>query len=366
MKTYCATAFRQIYSDNAGRYRLCCHAGNNSSLQKYNTRNTAPFEYFLSDEMESIREKMLSGERVAGCEACYNLEDRGHRSWRQWKYNSTYPLSTNVEKVSLKLRIYGSYCNLGCYMCFPYNSSTRRQQMKDNDLDWGRDADAVVNISTGRYEQVIADVLANIHLVDRIDVTGGEPLQLPRMWEFVQQIPDQYAKEITLNFYTNLTELDFKQWDVWQLTKRFKQIKLAVSCDHFGDRLAWIRYPIDVNQFEKNLERAKDLITDLNVTVSILNIDQLFEIRDYYKDFNVTFTGIVPNPKMLSIRNLPQHLKDHYKEKYKDFHNVVAELDNPILQGKLEAGLEYCRVLNSKRNMNFGKIFESLLREINE
>jgi hypothetical protein len=366
LKTYCAAAFRQIYSDNAGRYRLCCHSASTPSLEQYNTRKTSPFEYFLSDEMEAIREQMLSGEKVRGCEPCYNLENRGHKSWRQWKYNSTYPLTANVERVSLKLRIHGSYCNLGCYMCFPYNSSTRRQHLKENNIDWKNDAEKVVNITTGRYEQVVADILNNIHLVDRLDITGGEPLLLPRMWQFIDKIPDEYAKDITLNFYTNLTQLEFQQWNVWQLVKRFKQVKLAVSCDHYGDKLAWIRYPIDVKQFEDNLNTARSLIADINVTVSILNINDLLDIEKYYKDFNVTFTGVVFNPKYLSIRNIPDQLKAKYKQIYAHLPNVISELDNSIIPGQLQAGLEYCRTLNSMRNINFNKTFEHILRELNE
>ena len=67
MDTYCAAAFTQIYADNASRYRLCCHANVNPDIIKYNTNNCNPFEYFLSDEMEQIRDDMLSGKKIAGC-----------------------------------------------------------------------------------------------------------------------------------------------------------------------------------------------------------------------------------------------------------------------------------------------------------
>jgi hypothetical protein len=249
-------------------------------------------------------------------------------------------------------------------MCFPYNSSTRRRHLKENDIDWKSDAEKVVNITTGRYEQVVTDILDNIHLVDRLDITGGEPLQLPRMWQFIDKIPDQYAKDITLNFYTNLTQLEFQQWNVWQLVKRFKQVKLAVSCDHYGDKLAWIRYPIDVKQFEDNLNTARSLIADINVTVSILNINDLLDIEKYYKDFNVTFTGIVFNPKHLSIRNIPDQLKAKYKQIYAHLPNVISELDNTIIPGQLQAGLDYCRKLNSQRNINFDLLFDDFFCSI--
>jgi MoaA/NifB/PqqE/SkfB family radical SAM enzyme len=367
MKTYCSAPFRQIYADNASRYRLCCHASKNNDLAKYNTNNTAPFKYFLSEEMENVRIKLLSGERVQGCEPCYKLEDRGFKSWRQWKYNKIYPMTANVEKVSLKLRILGSYCNLGCYMCHPYNSSTRRVELAKSDIkltDFTKVQEKQVNISTKRYDETVQDILDNIELVDHMHITGGEPLLLPRMYQMMERIPDEHAKNIQLSFDTNLTELEFKEWNIWQLVDRFKKIALGVSCDHFGDKLSWIRYPIDIHQFEKNLQTAKSIIANVNVTVSLLNINELDEIRDYYKDFNVTFTGIVDNPKILSIRNLPQKLKNEYKEKYKNYEMLIQELDKAVIPGELERGFEYCKKLNTRRNINFDHVFKDLLDKI--
>ena len=130
--------------------------------------------------------------------------------------------------------------------------------------------------------------------------------------------------------------------------------------------MSWIRYPIDVYQFEKNLEKAKSIIANINVTVSLLNINDLFEIQDYYKDFNVTFTGIVSNPKHLSIRNLPQELKDTLRIKYAELPMVVQELDQPIIEGDLERGIEYCKKLNSQRNINFDVLFSEIISSIKE
>ena len=333
------------------------------SLKKYSSLNTTPFEYFLSDEMEDIRQDMYEGNPIEGCEVCYELEERGHESWRQWKYNTMYPIIYNVEKVALKLRIFGSFCNLGCYMCYPYNSSTRRLHMKNLGMDFSADS-VVKNLSSGKYEEVVDDIIENIDLVDYMNITGGEPLQLPRLYEFLDRIPDENAKRITLSFDTNLTELEFKGRSVFEIIDKFKKVMLGVSCDHYGDRLGWIRYPIDVNQFEANLERVKDNVSNINVTVSLLNIDSLDDIIEYYKGFNVTVYGIVCTPEMLSIRNLPPRLKDYYLLKYSDHDMIVQELKKPALIGSLEEGLHYCRELNKGRDMDFDELFKDLLKEI--
>ncbi len=363
--TYCSAAFRQIYSDNAGRYRLCCHATVHPSLAKYSSLNTTPFEYFLSDEMEDIRQDMFEGKPIAGCEGCYKLEERGHESWRQWKYNTIYPVIYNVEKVALKLRIFGSFCNLGCYMCYPYNSSTRRIHMKNIDIPFPGE-NAVRNLSSGKYENVIDDIIDNIELVDYMNITGGEPLQLPRLYEFLARIPDKNAKNITLSFDTNLSELEFRGHTVYDIIAKFKKVQLGVSCDHYGDRLAWIRYPLDVARFENNLQLVKDNINNINVTVSLLNIDSIDDIIKYYSEFNVTVYGIVCTPEMISIRNLPDSLKAYYLLKYDKYDMVVQELKKPAIPGSLEKGLEYCRKLNDGRDMDFNQLFDNLLCSIEQ
>ena len=367
-KTYCAAAFTQIYADNASRYRLCCHAGVNKDLAKYTTNNTTPFDYYLSDEMEDVRDNMLSGKRITGCETCYEIEDRGHESWRQWKYNKNYELTAAVKKVHLKLRIMGSFCNLGCYMCHPYNSSTRRIELKQKNILFdktdGGDTGGVINVSSTNYNATVSDILDNIHLVGSIHLTGGEPLQLPRMWEFMKSIPNNHASNIHVSMDSNLTELNFKDNNIWQLVDKFNNVGISVSCDHYGDKLSWIRYPIDVEKFEKNIKTAASIINNINVTVSILNILELFEIRDYYHAHKVSFTNIVTGPKMLSIRNLPQELKDELKIKYADFPTVIQELDHTIIHGELDNGIEYCRKLNSNRNINFDLLFDSFFNRL--
>ena len=49
-KNYCKRAFDHIYCDNAGHYRLCCHARPfvNNTLKNTTPQNTDPLTYFLS------------------------------------------------------------------------------------------------------------------------------------------------------------------------------------------------------------------------------------------------------------------------------------------------------------------------------
>lgn len=362
-KSYCNMAFNEIYTNSAGNYKLCCHAKRDKALEKYNSAHTPPFEFFFSPEMEKIRNKMMSGEKIEACEPCYKLEESTGKSYRNTKYATKYKLTSLERNIGIKLRINGSFCNLGCYMCNPYNSSTRRNELKAvfNDLSFFT-AQSARAIKSKDWNDNTQDILNNIASIKNIHMTGGEPLQLPKHWEFLDKIPNEDAKEINLSYDTNLTELSYKNKSIFDYVGKFKNVMLGVSCDHFKDKEAWIRYPIDIKKFEENLIKAKSIITHLNCTVSLLNIFDLLEIEKYYKenfDLNVTFKNVVSQPEYLSIRNLNQNDKDMLLEKYIKLDDY-SFIKNQLLLPKsheLDIMKRYCDKLSEYRKFDWRKLW---------
>lgn len=348
-KTYCAAAFNQIYSDSSAKYRLCCYARPNEDDPS--SLDVLPFDYFYSEAMNQIRQDMIDGKEIAGCDKCYLMEN----SYRD-KYNNLYDLKLEPDKVHLKLRIFGSFCNLGCYMCHPYNSSKRREHLAFANIDtddWDHKAN---NLSIQRFRVVLDHIIENIEYIESIHITGGEPLQMPNTWALLREIvPTGWAQRIDLYIDTNLTELG----EIMKYARHFNSISLGVSSDHFGDQLKWIRYPINVDIFNKNLEEAEKLIDHIQVAVSILNIEMLNEIKEHYKKYKVEF-NVVENPEMLSIKNLPPSQKQLWIEKYSDLPAIVEELSKPPDLVQLLKGITYCVKLNKKRGMNLTELFPNL------
>ena len=364
-KSYCAMPFKEIYGDNAGRYKLCCHAKNIN--WKYKTDNTKPFDYFFSPEMEEIRNKMLAGEKIDACKVCYDLEKTGE-SYRNGKYKKKYNVDIEPKNIGLKLRIHGSYCNLGCYMCHPYNSSTRRNELKKvfNNPYQGfvgvGGGDVYKPIKYKEWNDSVDDIIKNIDLVSYMNITGGEPLQLPGHWKLLDRIPDEHAKHITLSYDTNLTELRYKKWSIFDYVDKFEDIRLGVSTDHYGEKEAWIRYPKDIKKFEENLREAKSIIKQINCSVSLLNVYDLFEIRDYYWNnfkVKVTFLNIVRGPYYLSIRNLNQKDKDMLIKKYENLDDGSYIKNELLLKPthKLDVMKDYCDRLSKHRNFDWRKLW---------
>ncbi len=348
---YCIKLFTEIFSDSASRYRFCCHANTNPKIEGMTVHNTLPFDFFRGPEMDQIREDVLNNKPIAGCEVCYKSDAKYGRSYRT-DYNEGKELPTTVKNIDLKLRIFGTLCNLGCYMCIPFDSSTRRKELQESGLRdlWNSFAkeewalDKPINLGKQRYEEIENNLIANIDYCKRLRFYGGEPLMLPRMWSFLERIPEDKAKNIEVLISTNLTHTNGIEW----LKKRFKRLILKVSADHFGKRLAWIRYPIDVDQFERNLEKHKNDIDHITCSVSILNVHDLQQIEEHYAPHKVFFDA-VHNPISLSIRNLPNKNVSLYIPNQE----VANELNLSPQPLEYAKGQEYIRKLEEHRGLKY-------------
>ena len=353
--TYCIKLFNEIFSDSASKYRFCCHADVNPDIADMNLHNTMPFDYFKSAKMEQIRNDALSGKAIAGCEVCYNKEAEGQESYRQ-QYNQGKDLPTTVKNIDLKLRIFGTFCNLGCYMCIPFDSSTRRAELQKSGLkdmwyemesaDWTMDKP--INLGKKRYEEVENNLIANIDYVKRLRFYGGEPIQLPRMWSFLSKIPKDKAKNIEILISTNLTQTEYDGYSIEWIKERFKKLILNVSVDHYGIKLKWIRYPINVFEFEKNLALYRKDINCLNVAVSMLNV---YDLKDIEKHYNMPIEwAAVINPNTLSIRHIP----DKDKVRYIPNKEIEDELFKEANDDMYRKGVEYVNKLEAHRGLKYG------------
>ena len=375
-KSFCPKAFKEIYVDSAGRYRLCCHARPKKDNIKWD-KNLLPFDYFFSEEMEDYRQMMFEGEQIPECKTCYDMEENADISYRKMTIDN-YNQSGTINDITVKVRAFGNYCNLSCYMCHPYNSTTRQKEVNeifsdselyDKFVRAGGMTSKPKRNKMDDFEQYMKHILDNIHLIKKFQMIGGETLQLPKNWEFLERIPDKYAKNINLSLETNLTKIEYKDHNIQKLARKFKHIFCGVSVDHFGVKNEFIRYPINQIEFEENimaLKKMENINFKFNATVSFLNIDDIFEIKNYYnRKFRnlITFHNIVRGPDFLSIRNLPPQLKNEYIKKYKDYPYILAELRQPNNM-PIDTSFEYCDKLANHREMDWRNAWSDFIDKI--
>ena len=75
--------------------------------------------------------------------------------------------------------------------------------------------------------------------LERIDITGGEPLMQDGMYEILQFLIDlDYAKNIIIGYSTNGTKTPESLKDLWP---HFKRVVLNVSVEATGDLYGYIR-----------------------------------------------------------------------------------------------------------------------------
>jgi len=316
-----------LATNAGGNLRVCCNSipGKNFILRNgtkkpYKIIDDDMQDFWHSNTMKTLRRELLNDQRPEMCERCFREEDSGVRSARMaWNekymfdYEQTEAPPLSIKYIDIRL---GNLCNLKCRMCNPYASNQWidewhlvEEQLNDSEIkrltsmDWPNDDAVAVNLLK----------LANT--IDEIYLTGGEPtLALSQYKLFDKLIELDLAKNITLKYNTNCTNLPKKLVDYWQY---FKKIRINASIDAHGDLNRYIRYPTGWPLVEKNLatfvEMSKRGKIDLQIhcTVQVYNILQLDKLFDYLTDLSITdiHLNILDHPEYLNVRVLPANLK---------------------------------------------------------
>ena len=97
------------------------------------------------------------------------------------------------------------------------------------------------NLDYKSYQNFSKDLVNNADLINQIQITGGEPFQIPKVWQFLMEdMPKDKAKNINLCFDTNFTDLNWKNYTFEHLLDRYKKVLLNVS-------ISWSNLDIYIN-----------------------------------------------------------------------------------------------------------------------
>jgi len=373
--TYCLAVYNHIYTDTMSRYRLCCYA--QPFKPSISAEEVFPFDYFFSDRMKKIREDMQNNKRRPECSFCYGLEEKGIDSPRNWRYNSLAPFDENRKKifpteiaehsVELKLRIFGNQCNLACYMCVPRNSSMRGKEMEAIGMHevfgFEKKLYSEITISNDRYDEMVEHLIQYHRYIGALAILGGEPFTMPRVKDFLTRLPNPDGK-IQLIFNTNLAQVAWLP----EFHKKFPRLSLIVSCDHYGDKLAWIRYPIKVNKFEDNLRRSKEMsaMTTISCTISRLNAPDMREIHDYYRDnFDIIVSfNPVHEPPALSAKQLSMEQKSIVLGRLKSW--VHQEFDSANRKYSLYTVEQMIKIISQRADPSLDAAFYDYIDKLDK
>tara|TARA_E500000318_G_scaffold94132_2_gene93438 strand:- start:478 stop:1716 length:1239 start_codon:yes stop_codon:yes gene_type:complete len=305
----------------------------------YDVENSSIEQFWQSDEMNLIRNKMLEGKPISGCTACYQEERMGTASLRQqenkgWSRMREMPPIKEVidrwqetgvcdQPVSLDIN-FSSLCNLKCRMCFSGLSSELAKEQKtivdDNGWEWKghlswEPLDMEI-IDHGKNNKLMTELYDMMKNTKRIYLKGGEPSLLQTMYNYLDYPVDQgYAENIQIKFNTNMTNV---QKRFVQLMDKFRKVDLTMSIDGVGAVQEYIRAPSKWSSISKNITYFIENNDRADLMVSpcwqIYNLFNIYEHLEWFNEMNkkrkVEVTPIILDyPMHFRIDSLPYEVR---------------------------------------------------------
>ena len=297
--------FTHLSVDAQSRIRPCCMFYPTIYNEKYTKLN----DIFIGNENKILRDKMLNGERIDGCNKCYIDETIGKKSYRQL-FNERYLNEKNIQypKIrELELAL-GNKCNLKCVTCNGYYSSAWEKE----DILLSKILPRKITINKN-IENINEEFLNfdTTHL-NQIKILGGEPFLYDEYISFFEKLNH---KNIVLFLVTNNTIFPNKKWI--DNIKKFKSVKLNLSLDGVDELGEFVRYGMKMKRYLRNFSKWKSLnIPNMeiipHVVIHSLNIFNIATTLNWIKKhFNsMPSYDFLDAPDYLNIKYLPNEIKD--------------------------------------------------------
>lgn len=383
-----------------GDIRVCCHAnqGPNRGLLRDDHGNVLNLFYDnISDTrnaslLKDIRKTLIAGKKHPECKRCWDEESADINSRRikvnqQYKeknfyINNTFPdgsISEAVKILEYDLR-FGNFCNLKCVTCGPTDSNT---WYKDHEKLYSK-YNAPKTLEWPLQKEFWNDIEKYIPDMKVITLMGGEPLLIEQHYDFLKKCIDlDHAKNISLEYFTNVTNIHKKAIVLWE---QFKRVEVNCSIDAYGKLNDYIRYPSKWKMIEKNIkildESADNIFPSIKTTVSVFNIYYLDELikwrfdQKFKKVNSVYSSNPVINfhplhmPYNQSIKIFPKESKiiiaNKLRSLYNWFDSVEIENKDYVREKLIEQIEGYIKYMMSEDKSNLVQSFFQINNRLDE
>jgi len=364
---FCTIPFTQIYSELDGQYQACCFgAPSGVSVEE------VPLKEWMekSDYMNDLRREMTTpGSNLRAvnkwCKRCRDDEARYGRSRRtncmkihtndpkfwnkierqvsKFKDTGEFTIKGAGRIFEVQLKIYGSECNLDCYMCQHANSTTRLNVANKgvwSDKIYGERSqikeDYFSLVMKDKTDGITEQIVEIAPYIKSIKIIGGEPLIMKKHYEMLDKLIETgHSKRIRIKYQTNLTETKAGKHNLFKYIPHFDRVTVVASVDGIGTPIEYMRRRTDWDKVVENIEICKqypNVVVDFNGLVSFLSVLRFHEVVDWCKEnpiINQLNWAHVDNPKHLRPNNLPKELKDKLIPLYQDWPDIIAALERP-------------------------------------
>jgi organic radical activating enzyme len=299
-------------------------------------------------QKKADRQKMIAGERPAGCEYCWKIEDMGRDAVSDRVYKSKiYPIAAlkeaydtpahqDVDLRTLEIA-FDRTCQFACSYCNPAFSSTWVKDIRNNGPYMGLVSDGRNHFThehssaqlyrfgeTNPYiEAFFAWWESDLHrTLQELRITGGEPLMSAHTWRLIEWFRENQGKSTTrLAINSNLGA----EVDIDRLLDSVKglDVDIYTSQEAVGTAAEYIRDGLDYAAWQANVVQLLDAGVTVHCmcTINALclgslpqHLNYLVELKKKYGKNKINFTlNILRFPSFQSPLVLGTDLREQFK-----------------------------------------------------
>ena len=335
------------------------------------------------------RRQMQDGERPAGCEYCWKVEDIGRDNISDRVYKSVIyddalldAASTLDYREDVNLRTleiaFDRTCQFACSYCNPAFSTTWVNDLKKNGnyinlhTD-GRGHYNDLHESAGKYDNDPNNPYieaffkwweSDLHrTLYELRVTGGEPLMSAHTWRLLDWFAtaEKSNKKMRLAINSNLGGKDELIDKLIDRAQYVDDLQIYTSNESVGLQAEYIRDGLDFAQWEVNMHKLAQSgnFKALHVmcTINLLCLETLPEFLDWTLDFKAQYgkhfpvfsLNILRFPSFQSPTVLPDELRQVRKDRLQLW--LDTNKDNPLSHqmetNQLQRLIDYLDVVKS-------------------
>lgn len=347
MYKHCLAPWTHTYLSPQSERRMCCASREPAqNFKQYidtdaGTNGYAPMtleEHWNSEHMKSVRRRMMAGETLPECQVCDKklLNTSVYRDyWEGMFGNMREKLLAETDAdgthhglpVSYDYRLKNT-CTFKCRMCGPMLSSAWEAEERQHNSQFEQNNPwAEINtrkaIRSFQGKTGLEELWAAIkeRRIAEIYWVGGEPLDWPEHWEMMQyMVENDTAKDVYVRYNTNLSRIEYKNMQLYELLGEFKDWQMCASLDGTGRVGEYIRTGLNYNQWHHNFNvgriastHSRQMKIDLTLTlpglVDLHNMIQL--VHDFNAELLTKITFAFSPDIVMSPMCLPRKLLDH-------------------------------------------------------
>jgi radical SAM protein with 4Fe4S-binding SPASM domain len=315
---FCLAPWMHLHILAEGVVTPCCET--RQALGNINRQSFA--DIWNGEKMKEIRAQMLRGERVAGCRKCFDKEDAGVTSLRNYfnkrrghQFDTVIGSDGQGNAPNAAPRYYdirfSNICNFRCRSCW-HGSSSR----------WFADGVAL-GVTAGDRPIIhgVEDAPSLFRQIDeflpdveQIYFAGGEPCITDEHYQLLDILIARGCTDVELVYNTNLSVTAYKGRDLLELWRKFSNVEVRASIDAIGARGELMRKEQDWKTTVENARRLRhhcphiDFRTDTTVSVfNILHLPHMFRelaALDFTRIDQMRM-HLLQDPDFYNIRILP-------------------------------------------------------------